>query len=150
MAELQGKEDEMRQMFVLRVKEKEAELKENEKEVRLDKSLSMSNILFRKIVISAPKNFVLVPFNNEVHTRGEGVGSSAKELNFSAQKWTKERNFELIRWRRASKILKKMWTLLLNLWSQEGGSLTIFSIRLIYLVFLHRHIGLILQIAVRR
>lgn len=33
MAELQGKEDEMRQMFVLRVKEKEAELKENEKEV---------------------------------------------------------------------------------------------------------------------
>ncbi len=35
MAELQGKEDEMRQMFVLRVKEKEAELKENEKEVRL-------------------------------------------------------------------------------------------------------------------
>lgn len=35
MAELQGKEDEMRQMFVLRVKEKEAELKENEKEVCL-------------------------------------------------------------------------------------------------------------------
>ncbi|KAJ6647110.1 Septin-2 [Pseudolycoriella hygida] len=33
MAELQGKEDEMRQMFVLRVKEKEAELKENEKEL---------------------------------------------------------------------------------------------------------------------
>lgn len=36
MAELQGKEDEMRQMFVLRVKEKEAELKENEKEVGLN------------------------------------------------------------------------------------------------------------------
>lgn len=33
MAELQGKEDEMRQMFVLRVKEKEAELKETEKDV---------------------------------------------------------------------------------------------------------------------
>lgn len=35
LAELQGKEDEMRQMFVLRVKEKESELKENEKEVNL-------------------------------------------------------------------------------------------------------------------
>lgn len=33
LAELQSKEDEMRQMFVLRVKEKEAELKESEKEV---------------------------------------------------------------------------------------------------------------------
>ena len=34
-AELQRKEDEMRQSFVLRVKEKETELKEVEKEVRL-------------------------------------------------------------------------------------------------------------------
>lgn len=34
LAELQRKEDEMRQMFVVRVKEKEAELKEAEKEVR--------------------------------------------------------------------------------------------------------------------
>lgn len=33
LQELQQKEDEMRQMFVLRVKEKEAELKEAEKEV---------------------------------------------------------------------------------------------------------------------
>lgn len=33
MGELQKKEEEMRQMFVLRVKEKEAELKEAEKEV---------------------------------------------------------------------------------------------------------------------
>lgn len=33
LAELQQKEDEMRQMFVQRVKEKEAELKEAEKEV---------------------------------------------------------------------------------------------------------------------
>lgn len=33
LAELQQKEDDMRQMFVLRVKEKEAELKESEKEV---------------------------------------------------------------------------------------------------------------------
>ena len=32
--ELQRKEEEMRQMFVVRVKEKEAELKEAEKEVR--------------------------------------------------------------------------------------------------------------------
>lgn len=36
LAELQSKEDDMRQMFVLRVKEKEAELKESEKEVRLN------------------------------------------------------------------------------------------------------------------
>ena len=34
LAELQRKEDEMRQMFVVRVKEKESELKEAEKEVR--------------------------------------------------------------------------------------------------------------------
>jgi len=33
VAELQGKEDEVRQMFVVRVKEKEAELKDSEKEV---------------------------------------------------------------------------------------------------------------------
>lgn len=33
LQELQQKEDEMRQMFVVRVKEKEAELKEAEKEV---------------------------------------------------------------------------------------------------------------------
>lgn len=36
---LQKKEDEMRQMFVIRVKEKEAELKEAEKEVRENLSL---------------------------------------------------------------------------------------------------------------
>lgn len=35
LQELQQKEDEMRQMFVVRVKEKEAELKETEKEVWL-------------------------------------------------------------------------------------------------------------------
>ena len=35
MGELQKKEEEMRQMFVQRVKEKEAELKEAEKEVSL-------------------------------------------------------------------------------------------------------------------
>lgn len=34
LQELQQKEDEMRQMFVVRVKEKEAELKEAEKEVK--------------------------------------------------------------------------------------------------------------------
>lgn len=33
LGELQKKEEEMRQMFVMRVKEKEAELKEAEKEV---------------------------------------------------------------------------------------------------------------------
>jgi len=35
LQELQNREDEMRQMFVVRVKEKEAELKEAEKEVTL-------------------------------------------------------------------------------------------------------------------
>ena len=35
MGELQKKEEEMRQMFVQRVKEKEAELKEAEKEVNI-------------------------------------------------------------------------------------------------------------------
>ena len=34
-AELQKKEEEMRQMFVVRVKEKESELKDAEKEVRV-------------------------------------------------------------------------------------------------------------------
>lgn len=34
MQELQQKEEEMRQMFLVRVREKEAELKEAEKEVR--------------------------------------------------------------------------------------------------------------------
>jgi len=35
LGELQKKEDEMRQMFVMRVKEKEAELKEAEKDVSM-------------------------------------------------------------------------------------------------------------------
>lgn len=35
LGELQKKEDEMRQMFVMRVKEKEAELKEAEKDVSI-------------------------------------------------------------------------------------------------------------------
>lgn len=35
VAELQAKEDEVRQMFVVRVKEKESELKDSEKEVRI-------------------------------------------------------------------------------------------------------------------
>lgn len=35
MAELQKKEEEMRQTFVIKVKEKEAELKEAEKEVTI-------------------------------------------------------------------------------------------------------------------
>ena len=35
LAELQAKEDEVRQMFVVRVKEKEAELKDSEKDVSI-------------------------------------------------------------------------------------------------------------------
>lgn len=42
MGELQKKEEEMRQMFVQRVKEKEAELKEAEKEVRIRCNASRS------------------------------------------------------------------------------------------------------------
>lgn len=45
VAELQAKEDEVRQMFVVRVKEKEAELKDSEKEVRLTTILRLELIL---------------------------------------------------------------------------------------------------------
>jgi septin 6/8/11 len=45
LQELQQKEDEMRQMFVVRVKEKEAELKEAEKEVREFKKSCRSRVL---------------------------------------------------------------------------------------------------------
>lgn len=41
LGELQKKEEEMRQMFVMRVKEKEAELKEAEKEVSHASSRSL-------------------------------------------------------------------------------------------------------------
>lgn len=41
LGELQKKEEEMRQMFVMRVKEKEAELKEAEKEVSRASSRSL-------------------------------------------------------------------------------------------------------------
>lgn len=41
LGELQKKEEEMRQMFVMRVKEKEAELKEAEKEVSCASSRSL-------------------------------------------------------------------------------------------------------------
>lgn len=41
MGELQKKEEEMRQMFVQRVKEKEAELKEAEKEVSISSITSV-------------------------------------------------------------------------------------------------------------
>ena len=40
LGDLQGREEEMRQMFVLRVKEKEAELKDAEREVRIPTSSS--------------------------------------------------------------------------------------------------------------
>ena len=39
LAELQKKEEEMRQMFVVRVKEKETELKDAEKEVSYSQSI---------------------------------------------------------------------------------------------------------------
>lgn len=58
LQELQQKEDEMRQMFVLRVKEKEAELKEAEKEVCL--GVYCRPILF--LVIWAYHSFWLVSF----------------------------------------------------------------------------------------
>jgi septin 6/8/11 len=45
VAELQAKEDEVRQMFVVRVKEKEAELKDSEKEVRFGKGHMGSLVL---------------------------------------------------------------------------------------------------------
>jgi hypothetical protein len=38
LAELQKKEEEMRQTFVIRVKEKESELKDSEKEVRVNRA----------------------------------------------------------------------------------------------------------------
>ena len=52
LQELQQKEDEMRQMFVARVKEKEAELKEAEKEV-------MVFIIFN-VSVEDPYNFIFV------------------------------------------------------------------------------------------
>lgn len=48
--ELQQREDEMRQMFVVRVKEKEAELKETEKEVSLS--------IYTKIFMSGRISFI--------------------------------------------------------------------------------------------
>ena len=41
LSSLQQKEEEMRQKFVIRVKEKEAELKEAEKEVRISRNFSV-------------------------------------------------------------------------------------------------------------
>ena len=41
LSSLQQKEEEMRQKFVIRVKEKEAELKEAEKEVRISRIFSV-------------------------------------------------------------------------------------------------------------
>jgi len=44
VADMQKKEEDMRQMFVVRVKEKEAELKEAEKEVRNGRSARMNGV----------------------------------------------------------------------------------------------------------
>lgn len=52
LAELQRKEDEMRQMFVVRVKEKEAELKEAEKEVRTACNTSLFFLFLMQCVVS--------------------------------------------------------------------------------------------------
>ena len=51
LKELQKKEEEMRQMFVVRVKEKEAELKEAEKEVRRE----LGNINFTVAIVISEK-----------------------------------------------------------------------------------------------
>lgn len=59
MGELQKKEEEMRQMFVQRVKEKEAELKEAEKEVKIgrfvSKRISASFLVITKSSVSPPR-----------------------------------------------------------------------------------------------
>lgn len=54
MGELQKKEEEMRQMFVQRVKEKEAELKEAEKEVPTTAVLCSSFIFVQGSSCSLP------------------------------------------------------------------------------------------------
>jgi len=53
LQELQQKEDEMRQMFVARVKEKEAELKEAEKEVTLNFNIpSLHHSVYRILILA--------------------------------------------------------------------------------------------------
>lgn len=52
LQELQQKEDEMRQMFVARVKEKEAELKEAEKEVMILKFNCQQNFCGHCLIVT--------------------------------------------------------------------------------------------------
>lgn len=59
LQELQQKEDEMRQMFVARVKEKEAELKEAEKEVKRHFDLSVVRWSVRLVVRQFSRMFQL-------------------------------------------------------------------------------------------
>lgn len=68
MGELQKKEEEMRQMFVQRVKEKEAELKEAEKEVQSLNSdpapyrNMMCNACLRKLLLSSKMTQSIVSY----------------------------------------------------------------------------------------
>lgn len=52
LSELQKKEEEMRQTFVIRVKEKEAELKDAEKEVKIKEILKSSAIISLNFLFS--------------------------------------------------------------------------------------------------
>lgn len=63
LGELQKKEEEMRQMFVMRVKEKEAELKEAEKEVSCasSRSLKPEAGFLSALVINGTSHWCTVP-----------------------------------------------------------------------------------------
>lgn len=51
LVDLQRREEEMRQMFVNKVKETEAELKEKEKEVRTDAAIEIYQLLFGRVAL---------------------------------------------------------------------------------------------------
>lgn len=78
VAELEGKENEVRQMFVVRVKEKEAELKDSEKEVRID-DIKLLDHVDRHISVFTPASRQVREVEERSRWRQAQVGGFTKE-----------------------------------------------------------------------
>lgn len=120
MGELQKKEEEMRQMFVQRVKEKEAELKEAEKEVRHTEILHASLVFVSgQVSANLVKCFIFIA--TQLHEKFDRL----KKLHQDEKKKLEEKKKSLDDELNMFKQKKTAAELLQNQAQQAGGSTTL-------------------------
>lgn len=117
MGELQKKEEEMRQMFVQRVKEKEAELKEAEKEVHHPETYGARRICLYQSFSSHLTFFIIT----QLHEKFDRL----KKLHQDEKKKLEEKKKSLDDELNMFKQKKTAAELLQNQAQQAGGSTTL-------------------------